>query len=625
MGAIPSRKYAAFLGHRSPWVVSCRVRDYQEELKDLPDVGRVRLKPLDLPRIYEVIQKRFYTAPERAQGLWTELRGSEDLLTVWRAFEAAGQVEAFWGTKWSDEVGEKYGNLWSAYQAWSNMHADRRRMLPLCQNPYMLFLAGEIFDATDTLPENRGALFAAFVDDLLAREEETSRATGRAWIEAGIIRRALAQLAYAMQRSETGTEITRAEAETVLKPLSASGAGFDPALLLRLAASASLLDVGERVRYTHQLLQEYFASEIMGGVMNANRPATEFWPPEKWWEAQGWEETAIILAGVRGDPEGVARWIAPAQPEVAYQALTECGIEIDLDHVQPDTRAALVNEAQAKMGEQSPVGRAAAYRILGRFQTDDRPGILAPGGVPEIVWCKVPAGKFRMGGDTQAYHDWAGAEFVLPYDFWIAKYPMTYAQYEAYVAAGGRQPSGYWNDPKWHIANHPVVGVTWDDAYEYTQWLDGLRQQGKLVLPSEIPGNYVIRLPRECEWEKAARYPDGRLFPWGDEFDRNKLNANGTGIGRTSAVGIFPAGANPAHGACDLSGNVGEWLLTQWADQYQSSDAENNEPGGNAARVLRGGAWLHDEYDARAASRDRYYPNGWNDFIGFRLVCSAPI
>ncbi len=92
--------------------------------------------------------------------------------------------------------------------------------------------------------------------------------------------------------------------------------------------------------------------------------------------------------------------------------------------------------------------------------------------------------------------------------------------------------------------NHPVVGVTWYEAYAYTQWLDEQRRQGKLTLPGEVPAHYVIRLPRECEWEKAARYPDGRLWPWGNTWDPTRLNWEGSEIGRTSAVGIFPNGAN---------------------------------------------------------------------------------
>lgn len=628
-----------YLYHQPAWVVSCRVRDYQEELKDLPEVGRVRLRPLDLPRIQEVIQKRFYDTPERAKNLWRELRGSDSLLEAWRAFEHTGKTEAFWEYRWPDELDKQFGNdysaKWRVQNAWQEIHTDLRRMMLLCRNPYMLSLVYEIFDKTGTLPDNRGKLFAAFVDDLLLREEDTSRQTGRSWLNSAIIRRALAQLAYAMQKSETGTEIPRAEAERIL---TGQPDVPDPALLLRLVASASLLDVGDHVHYTHQLLQEYFASEVIGAALDEKRSPTEFWPAGNWWERQGWEETAIILAGVRGDPEGVARWIAPAQPEVAYQALTESGLEVNLESIQPETRTALVASAQTKSGEKNPVARAATYRILGRFRVDNRPGVLASNGVPEFAWCEVPAGRFKMGGDPDAWNAWEGAEFDLPYSFWMAKYPVTVAQYEPFVAAGGyaeqrwwteagwknkgskAQPEYGWNDPQWHMANHPVIGVSWYEAYAYTQWVN---EQG--VKPTGAPNNYVIRLARECEWEKAARYPDRRWFPWGNEWDAAKLNSREGGIGRTSAVGMFPNGENPAHGTCDLSGNVWEWCLTAWAEKYQTPEAEKNDPQGDTVRCARGGSWFSVDVVARAAARGGGNPVDWYFYNGFRVVVSVPV
>ena len=608
-GRQPLTEVHNYLHNRQPWTVSCRVRDYQEELKDLPEVGRVQLKPLDLPRIKQVIDRRFDDKPDLASGLWGDLRGSDDLLAAWQAFVDVDQAEMFWGRSWPDNVAVKFQET---RRAWWMTQRDKRRMLPLCRNPYMLFLVCEIYAASEKLPENRGALFAAFVDDLLDREEQSSQRTKRDWIDAAIIRRALAELAYAMQRSETGTEITRTEAEDILKNLSDVP---DSALLLRLAASASLLDVGERVRYTHQLLQEYFASEVMGAALDENRSPTEFWPAENWWERQGWEETAVILAGVRGDPESVACWIAPAQPEVAYQALTECGIDVDLSEIQPDTRAALLISANTKKDEPNPVGRATAYRILGMFDADKRPGIgLRPDGLPEIDWVEIPAGEFIFGDKSEKN---GPVTLTLP-AFYIARYPTTYVQFQSFLDA----PDGFAHDVWWKdltpeyqrqemaeqyfkYGNHPRESVSWYQAVAYCRWLSARL-------------GFEVTLPTEQQWEKAARGTDGLEFPYEGEFDPAKGNTYDTGIGQASAVGIFPGGASP-YGALDMSGNVWEWCLNEY-DKPKNTSLE-----GKAARVVRGGSWGRNEFSARCAFRYWYNPSDWSAGGGFRVVCARPM
>ncbi len=282
-----------------------------------------------------------------------------------------------------------------------------------------------------------------------------------------------------------------------------------------------------------------------------------------------------------------------------------------------------------------PPDRAEAGRRLAEIG-DPRPGVgVQPDGVPDLAWSEmITAGKFQMGGDPDGYRVWGGEQIELPYSYWIARYPVTYAQYAAFVAAGGYSERTYWttagwtwkadktgpewgwNDPMWHISNHPVIGVTWYEAYACTCWLDEQRRGGKLELPAGIPENYVLRLPTEAEWEKAARYPDGRKFPWGNDADPFKLNSRESGIKRTCAVGIFAAGRNEALGVYDLSGNVLEWCLSRWNEKYQLP--EDNDHG---ERVLRGGAWNYGVYEASSVYRsNRYTPDVRSSFVGFRVV-----
>lgn len=613
-----------FLFHHERWIVSCRVRDYQEDLRILPDVRKIRLQALTLPRILEVIEKRFFDDPDRANALWQELSGDDDLLSVWNAYDDAEHPEAFWSPTWHPEVKGEYSRSW---RSWRAMHHDERQMMRLCRNPYMLYLVCEIFDLNGSLPANRGALFATFVDDLLAREETLSHETGLEWINTDNILAGLADLAFTIQQEGAVTEIPYAQALDLLPDHYAE-------LLLRIAASASLINVGETVRFSHQLLQEYFASEIMGEVMDRGESASRFFDTDLWWEQQGWEETAIILAGVRGNPATVAAWIAPSNPELAYHVLIDSGIQLNLNKLDKYTRQAIVHSAYEKSSEANPIGRATAFRVLGLLNADERSGIgVLENGFPDIDWCQVPSGPFFMGGDPEAYTPWDGAEISIDYDYWVAKFPVTYAQYEAFVSDGGYEqrpfwsetgwywrenwthPRSHWHDPKYHLSNHPLVGLTWYEAVAFSRWLNTKLHDIAQFFPYDDQ-DYEVRLLSEAEWEKAARGTDQRAFTYGDQFNPYAANTAETGIGRTCAVGILSSGTSP-YGVEDMSGNVWEWCISAWHSTFRYP--ENIDPEHNAPAILRGGSWLDNSPDSRCATRYYRSPRRRSDYIGFRV------
>jgi formylglycine-generating enzyme required for sulfatase activity len=140
-------------------------------------------------------------------------------------------------------------------------------------------------------------------------------------------------------------------------------------------------------------------------------------------------------------------------------------------------------------------------------------------------------------------------------------------------------------------ANHPRERVSWYQAVAFCRWLTARLHAGTLPVDG-ISGDarqYVITLPHEYEWEAAARYPDGRFYPWGADFDPEKANTDEGKIGGTTAVGIYPAGRQPQLDLYDLSGNVWEWCR----NKYGKPDDDRVDAGGDG-RALRGGSWQLD-------------------------------
>jgi formylglycine-generating enzyme required for sulfatase activity/tRNA A-37 threonylcarbamoyl transferase component Bud32 len=224
----------------------------------------------------------------------------------------------------------------------------------------------------------------------------------------------------------------------------------------------------------------------------------------------------------------------------------------------------------------------------------------------------VLAGEFKMGSsdaDRYASDDEKPQHTVYLDAFWIDKYEVTNALYKKCVDAGKCQspnPTESYSR-RWYYGiskfdNYPVIYVSWNDAKAYCEWA------GK-------------RLPTEAEWEKAARGTDGRIYPWGNAFDKNRLNSSEGGRGDTTPVDSFPSGASP-YGALDMAGNVWEWVA-DWHDSAYYTNSPRNNPKGPSSgqyRVLRGGAWNYGQRSVRAASRDGYDPGTRIDYVGFRCA-----
>ena len=223
--------------------------------------------------------------------------------------------------------------------------------------------------------------------------------------------------------------------------------------------------------------------------------------------------------------------------------------------------------------------------------------------------------------------------FQLP-QYFIARYPVTVAQFRAFV-----DDSGYaWenNNQQQGLLNHPAVYVSWYDALAYCTWLTEKLQNMPWQLATFLRQGWRVILPSEAEWEKAARGTDGRLYPWGNTPDPNRANYNRTGIETTSAVGSFAGGRSQPYGIEDMSGNVWEWTRSKW-DRYPYPTTKAARARREAlpqpdeilqekdeARVLRGGAFWSDPQSVRCASLYRDDARVVYHNVGFRVALAGP-
>ncbi|MGH9841086.1 MAG: NACHT domain-containing protein, partial [Blastocatellia bacterium] len=274
-------------------VVSCRKEDYAPNYDFDLGCDRINILPLDAIRIRQFAVRYL---PEQGEAFFWKLAGErtrryhDDFI----ASVGAQHEERFWlagqppsDLKWTYDWDSE--NKHSRWAEWIGYREAPASLMMLARNPYMLWMLTRVYAEHAELPANRGDLFRKFVEELLARE----KIPAAEWppLIAG-----LAQVAYAMQSqrapSNEDNEGGKADAGNALTVLpSAEVRNILDERSLKLAGSASLLSLGEQVRFTHQLLQEYFAARYLQSRMSAGQPdASAFWPPDRWWRRTNWEE-----------------------------------------------------------------------------------------------------------------------------------------------------------------------------------------------------------------------------------------------------------------------------------------------------------------------------------------------
>ena len=207
------------------------------------------------------------------------------------------------------------------------------------------------------------------------------------------------------------------------------------------------------------------------------------------------------------------------------------------------------------------------------------------GGLVRMAFVWIPPGSFDMGSpdDEEGRSGTEGPVHRVTIDqgFWMAKYEVTQGQYQQ---LRGSNPSGFKG------AKNPVEKVNWHNAQGFCEKLNE-----KLSDSSQFK-TFTCRLPTEAEWEKAARGElEGKLYPWGDTFDGERVNfcdrncetryANqdyDDGYKNTAPVGSY---APNGYGLYDMAGNVWEWLADWYDEDYYANSPASN-PGGPTSGSL---------------------------------------
>ncbi len=567
------------------FLVTCRILDYGEELFGLQ---RIEVQPLSDQQIEDFLRNEL---PEKWHALWQTLRGDD----------------------------------------------RQHRLLEMARNPYQLTVMIDVFEEDSELSQNRADLMRRFTHIML--EWAKAKCPPDQWLDAELQFEALSVMAYEMQaRSGFGTKVKTEQVKAVM-PHELQLDPHWPAQpvpidqVLSLAANAHIVEMSiDRltVRFYHQLLQEYFAAH----QMLKQDPATlsDLWcgpwletempvwvRPENNYEplppppSTGWEETTILAAGsAPANANQLVQALLRVNPVLAGRCLLQ-----DRGSTDPSIHQAVIAELLAAIAnpEVALRVRIAAGNVLG-YLGDPRLGEM------EVI----PEGNFLMGEGSEKH------ELSLP-GFQLGKYPVTNVEYRRFIDAGGyrdqrrwteagwleigeeQNEPRFWQDARFDRPNQPVIGLSWYECVAYCRWLSA--ETGQLY-----------RLPTEAEWEKGARGVDGRIYPWSNEFEVDRLNAR-TGdrqVCASTPVGLYPTGVSP-FGVFDCVGNVWEWCATRWKKPFpydtEQDEWQTDYLEGQNLRVLRGGSWYCKKDATRCTHRFKFQPYGWNDRGAFRVVSEA--
>lgn len=547
------------------------------------------------------------------------------------------------------------------------LESDRRARHPgggaraLVTSPLMVRLLIIVHYNQRTLPDQRAELFDKAVSSLLqvdyGPDEDNAQELSAHWETLLDLAQHLAWHMHS-QGAEQGREIQEEELARILAQ-DQDLAPYAEAFVAHARQRGSLVEErDDTYRFLHLALQEFlvarFLREVVAGTQGL--PALVALLQDKvtdpWWRepillalgyrTRGAQNTVRALIGLLLDSASTSA--SARQPSQALGAAELAGTAaadwadsgVQLRQTTTSLLARLLGDDEILRSTAAPL-RARAGEVLSRLG-DPRfdPGCLHLPACEFLGFVHVAADpNFRIGTPRHAAERVASVTGARAYEsefnetvtpspeFWIAKYPVTVAQFRRYVEATGVRP----RDAR-ALQDHdsrPVRWVSWHEASQYAAWLHSQLRDAPASRDSPVSrlvrgGTWQVGLPSELEWEKAARGGrEGQVFPWGDQPDPLRANYAQSGVGSSSAVGCF---APNDYGLFDMVGNVWQWTRSVWHYRLTPEKlyAETAELAFGDRLVARGGSWSSHSVNARCADRPRYEPDACDASLGFRLV-----
>ncbi|MGH7492822.1 MAG: SUMF1/EgtB/PvdO family nonheme iron enzyme [bacterium] len=601
---------------RDRFLVTCRILSYVKEA-ELPSFTGVTLAPFDEKQM-------------------------DDFIVHWyRALHQLGKPED-----------------WAADKSADLQKAVRRLPVGMVRNPLLLTTLASLHANNVELPRQRVKLYQKASELLLLRWREEKIGKTSLLEELNLkddleIYHALWELGYFAQdvkRGSEATDIPESAAMQILKnrfsrvenPWSAAEKFLkfvdQTAGLLLSRGGAS----GNVYAFLHRTFQEYFAGCYLAKLAEDFEEVLQekLLPEGDYWRltAQlGVEEILYLDRREKAATKLTYALCPTSEPDLQDTAAWRgilwsayFALEIGQDRITEDKRKeggpAFLERLRQRLTTLFEHGllpareRADAGFALGKLG-DPREGVCT---LPP-VFVALPGGKFVMGSKEGEDEEKPPHQVELS-PFKISIYPITNAQFEAFMKAGGYQEQKWWSTEGWqfrqeqkleqpryrdnddfNLPNQPVVGVSWFEAEAFCAWLTaegmGLSAEGK---------KQTVRLPTEAEWEFAARGSEGRKYPWGpDQPTPEHANHDESKIGRPTTVGAYPRGGTP-DGVFDLAGNVWEWCQDWYSKKYYAECKKKGVvknpagPGKGDLRVLRGAAYYSSAL--RGSQRNRAQP-----------------